>query len=221
MQSRLYRVAGLVCLLLLAGSRAVQAISLGFAPASQSVAPGTSVAVDLVISDLGDSVLPSLSTFDLDIFFNPAILALDPTDADGDGVIDSVILDPTGQLDVLGLGGNVVSAGLTGSGILNLFDLSADDPNDLHNLQAGTFLLAMITFETLRPGTSTLTLTVNALGDAEGNPLTATVGSGSITVRPLTGVPEPGISVLLGTGLLGLLGYCWRHKRLQKAGASC
>jgi hypothetical protein len=190
------------------------AVLLSFVPASQSVVIGSAVSIDLVISGLGDHMPPSLSTFDLDVSFDPAIVTLATTDTDGDGVIDSVVLDPTGQLDVLGLGGNPMSAQLVGPGTLNLFDLSLDDPVDLDTLQAGTFPLATITFGSIGLGTSSLDVLINALGDAEGNPLPADVSAGSITVtQSSVQTPEPSTIFLLGACLLGLLGCCWRQRR--------
>jgi hypothetical protein len=46
---------------------------------------------------------------------------------------------------------------------------------------------------------------------------TLSIGSGaSVTISPTTGtsntVPEPSISILLGMGALGLLGFAWRRR---------
>lgn len=212
MRRKVCNIALWTGLLVLSCSSAALALSLEVVPASPAVTVGTPVAVDLVIAGLGDMVPPSLSTFDLDVLFNPAVFALDTSDTNGDGVIDSVVLDPTGQLDVLGLGGNIVGVGLVGPGTLNLMDLSLDLAADLNLLQAGSFPLATITFQAIAVGTSTLNLIINALGDADGNVLTADVSGGAITVRAPTSVPEPGTWLLLATGVVGLLGYGWRRR---------
>lgn len=65
-------------------------------------------------------------------------------------------------------------------------------------------------FDAIAAGVTTLGITVNALGDANGDPLLADVTSGSITV---TAVPEPITFGLFGIGALGLIGYGWRRRR--------
>ena len=101
-----------------------------------------------------------------------------------------------------------VTAATPGAGSVTLFELSLDPAGDLNALQAGAFALATLAFDTLAVGTSLLGLTVNALGDADGNLLIAdAVGTGTIAVTPQA-VPAPGALLLLGGALaaLGLRG---------------
>ena len=203
-----YALLFLTALYALTWCSAARAVSLELVPASHTALIGTAAPVDLLIAGLGEATPPALATFDLTVLFDPTRLRLPMTDANGDGVIDSVHMDPTPQLDVRGLGGNIRAAGLTGPGTLHLFELSLDRPDDLTTRQAGRFALATLTFETLAVGTSPLSLNIHALGDAEGNPLAATVSGAAVTVTP-----EPGTWLLLASGSLGLLGYRWRRRQ--------
>lgn len=190
-----------------------QSLVIQIVPSSPTITVGTMFNLDLVISDLGNLVPPSLSTFDINVTFDSTILAIETTDSDGDSVIDSVTLDPSGQLDLFGSGFNFVFADLLAPGTLNLFELSFDLPGDLGSLQAGQFTLASMTFKANTVGVNTFQLTVNSLGDALGDSLepalqplptaVVTVQNGTITV------PEPSSGLLI---LAGLWTLYWRRK---------
>jgi hypothetical protein len=106
------------------------------------------------------------------------------------------------QLDILGLGS--IQSMTTVIGSVNLFELSLDSTADLNSLQLPSFTLTTLTFNTSGVGTSALTLTLNALANAEGQPLGATVNNGSITVRQLADnqLPEPATFGLVAAVLL-------------------
>jgi hypothetical protein len=76
--------------------------------------------------------------------------------------------------------------------------------------QAGSFVLASLTFDTLALGTSPLDISINALGDAWGNPLTADIQGGNVNVAP---VPEPATIVLISIGLASLVGTRWFREK--------
>ncbi|NOZ67766.1 MAG: PEP-CTERM sorting domain-containing protein [Deferribacteres bacterium] len=176
-------------LLVLFGTTGSRALTIVFDPVSQDVMAGDPVDVALVISGLGDYTADSLSTFDLDIVFDPAILGFNSVSY-GDPVLGD-------QLDIWGLG--TITTTTPGAGFVNLYELSLDLPSDVDAYQAGSFTLATLSFDTLSPGMSYLDISVNALGDAWGDPLTVSTQGGIVNV-----VPEPATLVLLGGGLAGL-----------------
>ena len=174
-----------------------EAITIGFDPLSQSVSIGSPANVALEISGLGDNVPPSLGTYDVDIAYDSAILTL--------GTVTF-----GNQLDLFGLGS--IQLVTPGVGTVNIFELSLDLPDDLNSLQADSFALAYLSLDTLALGTSPLNLSINALGDALGEPLIADIQSGRIDV--VSGaIPEPSTLILVGGGLVGLRSLRKRFKR--------
>jgi len=195
MDMKTFLMRGVAAALLLAGTTA-HAISLGFSPASQAVPGGSSVAVDLVISGLGDLAAPSLGNYNLDVVFDPAILALT-----GVALGDPVLGD---QLDLFGFG-TFATVDSSVAGTVYLEEISFDSPFDLDTLQPGSFTLARLTFDVLAIGTSPLDLANVILGDALGAPLVADIAAGSVT-----GIPEPGTITLFLMGSVAL-GMAWRR----------
>lgn len=179
-----------------------QAISLGFSPVSQTVIIGQPAQIALKISDLVANSAPSLGSFDLKINFDPSILSFNSVSF-GDPILGD-------QLDLEGLGSTSGFSSLSNS-IVNVFEVSVDQPNTLNLLQADSFILATLTFNSLGIGISPLTISNIILGDADGAPLTAALGDGSIIVIPQssTSVPEPS-SLFISVGLLG---FCCLKKQ--------
>lgn len=70
-------------------------------------------------------------------------------------------------------------------------------------MQLDSFTLAILNFDTLSAGSDTLTISVNALGDADSSPLFEDSLQEAMVIVTIA-VPEPGTMLLLGTGLMGL-----------------
>jgi len=165
------------------GAPAAQAFTLSIVPQTSTVTLGQSISFDVVASVLADNAAPSLATYDIDFKFNGSMLALTGTTF-GTG---------------LSLNGEASFHEPTPSpGSVNLFELSFNTSADLNSLQADTFTLFTLTFDTIGAGTSALELFANVLGDADGGALSADVTNASVSV---SAVPLPGAAFLLLSGL--------------------
>jgi Cohesin domain len=165
------------------GQTPAHAVAIKLIPATQEVQLGTSVEVKVGIEGLSDQQQPALSAFDLDISFDPLILQFSNA-IFGDPILgDQLLLINSG-----------FSAATPGSGTVNITELSFDSPSDLNALQANQFILATLVFNTKKTGISPLGLSINALGDENGNPLIASVANGTINVQA---VPTPALAPML------------------------
>jgi hypothetical protein len=163
------------------------------------------VNVLLQINGLGNLTAPSLGTFDVNLDFDPTVLSFNNA-VFGDPVLGD-LLDPTGL-------GNTISFASPGFGTVELFDLSLDSDTQLNTLQPGTFTLGSVMFDTIRVGTSTVDITINALGDADGNSLSADIQNGTAQVTAVSSVPEPSTLPLVATvGMLVLIAGRRSHLR--------
>lgn len=181
-----------------------QAVSLGFAPSSQTKLLGSSLNVDVVVSGLhGTAAAPQVvSAFDLDVLYNSAILG--NASINFAPAITALGLDPAD--DGLLFGSNL------SAGRIDLFALSLLSDADLQALQGDSVTIATLGFTAIGLGTSPLSfdpatfpgIDVKGLNAAM---LTPDVFNGSVTVidngTPV--VPEPGTVMLVGAGLAGLL----------------
>ncbi len=183
------------------GISAANAITISFTPSYQSVVAGGMVDIGVEISELGSGVAPSLGVFDIDVSYDPGLLSFNSVSFGDSSMGD--------QLDVLGLG-SITSYDTSISGSINLFELSLDTVSGLETLQADSFTLATMSFNAVGIGNSTLGVSINSLGDAEGNPLTSTIDPGTVSVIPL-----PPALPLLMTGLAGLVLMRRERKKLH------
>ena len=167
----------------------LSASTISLSSASVVVALGSQAVETLSVSGLGGGA--ALGTYDLNIAFDPAILSFKNA-AFGTG------------LDVLGLGD--IQSTTPGVGTVEFFELSLDSSSDLLSLQPSVFTLATLTFDTLAVGISPLTITVNAIGDQDGNSLSPNLQNGSVTVTGgSTATPEPRTFWVMALGLTGFI----------------
>ena len=149
-----------------------------------NVSFGNNVSADIYISDLGGV---DIGAFDFTLSFDDSLFAVNSVSFGTD-------------LDVLGLG-SISSYSDSGTGELNMYEISLDTVGDLNSLQTEAFSLGTISFGTIGVGLGELSLVVNDLGDAYGNPLYATTINALYEIST-TAVPEPNILLLFLVGLM-------------------
>lgn len=180
-------------------------ITLAVDPIQASVAVGATTTIDLTISGLGAMSPPSLSAFDLDLTFDPARVEISNT-------LFGSSSAPFDQLDIGGAG-SITQADQPSSGELHLVEVSLDSPSVLDSQQQASFVLAEIGLRGLQTGTTLLSLSVNTLGDSQGNPLSAAaVTGGTLSVTGTTVTPEPASLTLLCSGIGVLLALVLRRR---------
>lgn len=189
---RLRHLLGAMLFSGIASSTSAAALSVCSVPSSVTV--GDTATVDVCISEIVDGAAPSLGVFDVEFGFDPALLAF----------IGATYGDPVlgNQLDLFNLGSIQITT--PGAATIGLFELSLDLADDLDNLQAASFVLARLTFDTLAAGSSALTLAVNALGDSLGNALegVSIVGANLlVSAPPSNEVSEPATLLLVPVAL--------------------
>lgn len=191
----------LLTLCLLAPGGASAAL-LSLVPDSSFATDGQSVAVDLVVSDLGDFAAPSIGAFSADVIFD--IAALSFTDYALGGLLGDSGAFESADISTGANGGNV-----------GLGEISFLLPGFLNADQPGSFVLATLNFTVLALGpgeTTVLSVAPGALlSDALGFVLDTTATRGTITGS--TPVPTPATLVLvLSAALAHQLARRRRHR---------
>ncbi len=162
------------------------AVTVSVSPSTTTVNTGSQASFDINITGLPNGT--SVGTFDVNVAFDPALLAYSAASFGN-------------QLDILGLGDiQVVTPGV---GTVELFELSLDTAANLNSLQAKSFRLATVTFNTVAAGNSPITISINAIGDALGNSIGVAIQNGSVSIVTATAsVPALSDPALAALGLL-------------------
>ena len=186
MKKTILAMAMFCCLALVAAPAWAMTISLE--PTTQTVAVGDSFDVNLVVSDVGGE---GVGAFWIDVTYDTSILSITDSDVTfgtslGTGLDVDAIADTTSF-----------------PGIVDLFEVSFLDSTTLLGLQSASFTLATLTFTADGLGTSDLSSDVINVGDAFGY----TVYGVQTADAKVTATPVPGAIYLLGTGLIGLVGF--------------
>jgi hypothetical protein len=180
----------------------VRAATVSIEPTTSTIVIGNQVTLALNIADLTSS--QALGAFDITFNYNPALLSF-PLISFGDPALGD-------QLDPFKLGYNNATAWSYSAGSMDLTETSIRySPADLLSGQAKSFTLATVTFYALAAGTTPVTLTINSLADQNGNPFTASLSNGNLTLTAAT-VPLPASAWLMLSGIVGF-GAAARRRR--------
>jgi hypothetical protein len=191
MKKFISRKAAAACLVAgMMGASSANALYINVVPVNSTVGIGGSVQVDVHVGDLTDQSAPSLGAYDLNVLFDAALLQY-----------TNIVWGD--QLDQAQLGSmTLLDDSAAASGQLNVFEVSYDDIAVLDSQQSGDFVLFSLFFTAAAAGESAIEVDVLALGDAQGNALSAD----QVTGASVTAVPVPAALPLLMSGLLLLAG---------------
>ncbi|MCX6632133.1 MAG: cohesin domain-containing protein [Candidatus Solibacter sp.] len=165
-------------------------------PAFSSVGINDTFSVDLVVYGLGNGAPPSVSTFDLTLSFDPAVIHA--TGAD----FGLLLGDPAWYEAFTGV--------VLSPDSINLAEVSLLSPSDLDALQPASFTLATLWFQAVGLGTTPLHFVPGTVPGVSGldvkdglgvlmSPITSL--DGTIEVTGITPVPEPSsltLALLMG-----------------------
>jgi hypothetical protein len=174
----------------LAAPRA-DAISIALVPSSVVVPVGASFGVDVVVSGLGDGAVPSLGSYDIDLSFDPALLAV--------GTVSFGVF--LGAPDV-----SLVSVA-TSPGLVDFAEVSLAPPDLIDALQPGSFSVATVTFTSIAAGTSAIDFGAVLLGDAVGRELAVDTLRAAKVVSP---IPEPAAAAVFA---IAVAMVAWSERR--------
>jgi hypothetical protein len=173
-------------LLALLGTDPARAVGISLVlPGGTEVTVGEQVSIEVVVSELGDGVAPTLGSFDGDVTFDPGLLTYDDVAFGlelGEPVTEALV-----SVDVVG-------------GVLTGTAVSLLSPAELDALQGSSVTLGTIFFTASGLGSGQIEVTRAQLSDAFGAPLAIDwLGSSPITV-----IPEPTTALLVACGLVGM-----------------
>ncbi len=182
-----------------------EALLVGFDVPAIDVAQGDGFSIDLMVSGLNGTSLPSLGSFDVDILYDTSQMTFENYSLG------------TGLGEVNFFEAEDISLGNLG-GVINLAVVSWLFDFELE-LQPAEFSLATLSFRCLAPGISTIGIDADDpylyFGDEWGFQLPVDIGEGVLVTQSAGAapVPEPSTMLLFGIGLAGFVG---NHRRKRK-----
>lgn len=191
MKKNLRRIKSIFALVVLFGSFNANAVMISLFASPNVLELNENFTLDVVISDLGTGMSPSVGAFDIDVLFNNSVLQFNSATI-GDG-LDS-------------WAGIFFSATEMG-GTVSASDTALDDEATIDANQPDSFVLFSLNFTALLSGTTELYLDIQSISNTAGTALINDFQTMDARVSVLSdvNVPEPSSFLLLLLGLAWLL----------------
>jgi hypothetical protein len=179
------------------------AARFSLSPSTLSPSVGSSFALDLMVSELGSGVAPSIGAFNVKVAYDVSAIAFSGA--------------TFGPLLGVAPAGAIADA-IPGAGAVELAEVSLLSPPALDALQPASFTLATLRFTAQTATASSIVLEPQpVLSDAFGSPLAVggPPASATISATPPAAVPEPGALLLYGIGLV-VTTRSWSYGRQRR-----
>jgi len=199
-------LAAAVLLMMLFGLVQAEALTLSLTPSDQSIAPGETAYLDLVISEMNQPGQQYyLGAYSLDIVYEDSILAFDSI-AFGDGLgVPDMDLGPGLDPDLWDAETDIY-VDQTMAGTVGLSVVSFLWTDELAGFQMGmdSFTLATLGFLGTEAGIGNVSIENPVLSDEYGFVYDTFLSDAMVSVDSAAPIPEPATIMLLTSGLLGL-----------------
>ncbi len=193
---KIIRLLGFICAVVGGGYvSSAHALSDYYDTYTISSTAGSTINVDIRVSEFSTDGEPSVSAYDLGIIFDPNYLNLEEAD-----------IHFSNELNISGFGSLIgVTPGISVGNLteFRIAETSLDSEETINHLQSGDFILFSLSFSGVQTGVSPIKLEVYDWLDAASNPTGIQLGNQlALESVNIQAVPEPMTFWLISIGML-------------------